>query len=134
MNTRYGQVNALRTIEDILGTRHINLNTASQRPMTAVFDIDASPDWAYTAVASTVLTTTTLDLGKVTLVKGPVVVPKHDAAYWAKATAGFDFSQADLVPPARFNEVLWQGLMAGRPYPDIHTVFATASDEDDSND
>src|SRR5262249_26245013 len=32
ISTRYGQVNALRTIEDILGTEHMNLNTAFQRP------------------------------------------------------------------------------------------------------
>ena len=137
VNTRYGQVNALRTIEDILGTRHINLNTASQRPMADVFDITAGPDWSYTAVASTVLKTTKLDLGNVALARGPVVVPKHDAAYWANATRGFDFSEADRVPPARFNEVLWRGLMASKPYPAIHTVFPTArgdGDDDDGND
>ena len=39
VSTRYSQVNALRTIEDILGTQHINLNTAFQRPMADVFDI-----------------------------------------------------------------------------------------------
>src|SRR5262249_14668516 len=39
VSTRYSQVNALRTIEDILGAQHMNLNTAFQRPMTDVFDI-----------------------------------------------------------------------------------------------
>jgi YVTN family beta-propeller protein len=134
VNTRYSQVNALRTIEDILGTEHINLNTASQRPMADVFDISASPDWSYTAVASTVLPTTTLDLGNVVLAKGPVVVPKHDAAYWASATAGFDFSEADRVPPARFNEVLWRGLMGGKRYPAVHSVFAAERDKDGSDE
>ncbi len=42
ISTRYSQVNALRTIEDILGTEHINLNTAFQRPMDDVFDIRSS--------------------------------------------------------------------------------------------
>ena len=32
-------------------------------------------------------------------------------------TARFDFSDADRVPPGRFNKVLWQGLMGGKPYP-----------------
>jgi hypothetical protein len=45
------------------------------------------------------------------------VFPKHDAAYWANATRGFDFSDADRVPPDLFNEVLWNGLMDGAPYP-----------------
>jgi YVTN family beta-propeller protein len=62
VSTRFGQVNALRTIEDILGTPHINLNTAFQRPMADVFDITSSGSWTYTAVASTILKTTTLDL------------------------------------------------------------------------
>ena len=62
VSTRYSQVNALRTIEDILGTEHINLNTAFQRPMTDVFDIHSSGDWSFAAEASTVLATTTLAL------------------------------------------------------------------------
>ena len=60
VSTRYSQVNALRTIEDILGTEHINLNTAFQRPMADVFDIRSSGEWTYAAEASTVLATTTM--------------------------------------------------------------------------
>ena len=103
----------------MLGTQHINLNTAYQRPMADVFDISSSGAWTYSAVASTVLSTTTLaaaDIG-VKYADSPVVVPKHDAAYWDQATCGFDFSDADRVPVDLFNEVLWEGLMEGRPYP-----------------
>ena len=127
----YSQVNALRTIEDVLGTPHINLNTARQQPMADVFDISASPAWNYTAVASTVLATTRLDLGDVVMAKGPTVVPQHDAQYWAQATAGFDFSGADRAPPALFNQVLWNGLKTGQTYPTIHTVFNQVADNDD---
>jgi YVTN family beta-propeller protein len=121
VSTRYSQVNALRTIEDILGTEHMNLNTAFQRPMTDVFDIGSSGRWSYQAEASTVLKTTALaqaprGLG-VRFAKGPDVKPRHGAGYWAKVTAGFDFSDADRVPPVRFNKVLWDGLMSGKPYP-----------------
>jgi YVTN family beta-propeller protein len=121
VSTHYSQVNALRTIEDVLGTQHLNLNTAFQRPMTDVFDVKSSGRWSFTAEASNVLATTTLaqapgGLG-VRFAKGSHVKPKHDARYWAKVTEGFDFSDADLVPPARFNKVLWDGLMGGRPYP-----------------
>jgi hypothetical protein len=121
VSTRYSQVNALRTIEDVLGTPHINLNTAFQRPMTDVFDVGASGAWSYTATASTVLSTTTLSqapggLG-VKYAEGKVVKPKHGARYWANRTAGFDFSEADEVPVAKFNRVLWRGLMGGKPYP-----------------
>jgi hypothetical protein len=114
-------VSALRTIEDILGTRHINLNTAFQRPMTEVFDIRSSGEWSFEAVASTVLETTAvaqMPRGlRTRLAAGPHVKPQHDAKYWAQATASFDFSEADHVPTGQFNRVLWNGLKGGKPYP-----------------
>ena len=64
ISTRYSQVNALRTIEDMLGTEHINLNTAFQQPMADVFDIRSSGEWTYTAEASTVLANTQLALAR----------------------------------------------------------------------
>src|SRR5262252_6616271 len=83
VSTRFGQVNALRTIEDILGAPHINLNTAFQRPMADVFDINSSGSWTYTAVASTILKTTMLNLaqahahadGGVKFAAGPNIEP-----------------------------------------------------------
>ena len=121
VSQHYSQVNALRTMEDILGTQHLNLNTAFQRPMADVFDTHASPAWSYTAVASTVLQSTTLDqVGSgigAPFARGAVIRPKHDAKYWAKVTAGFDFSDADRVSPEKLNRVVWNGLMGRRPYP-----------------
>lgn len=129
VSTHFSQVNALRTIEDILGTAHMNLNTAFQRPMADVFDIGQGPAWSYTAVESTVLQGTAIALAApstgapgaagVRYASGPVVRPKHSAAYWAKVTAGMDFSDADRLP-ARFNRVIWDGLMNGKPYPARH--------------
>jgi YVTN family beta-propeller protein len=123
VSTHYSQVNALRTIEDILGTQHINLNTAFQRPMTDVFDITSSGAWSYSADASTVLGGTALSMAPgglgVKYAEGPVVKPKHDAKYWARATRGMDFSEADHVPVAKFNRILWKGLKGGKPYPRI---------------
>jgi hypothetical protein len=119
VSTRYSQVSVLRTIEDILGAPHINLNTAYERPMADVFDITSSGAWTYDSVASTVLATTTLsavDIGA-QYAAGPAIVPKHDAAYWEQVTRGFDFSDADRVPPALYNKVLWAGLTGGKPYP-----------------
>jgi hypothetical protein len=47
------------------------------------------------SVASTILATTTLalapDESDVKFAQGPKLKPKHCPAYWAKATAGFDF-------------------------------------------
>ena len=121
VSTRYSQVNVLRAIEDLLGTEHLNLNTALQPPMTDVFDITQPPEWTYTAEASTVLATTTLSLTdgarRIAFAAGPMIKPRFDAMYWETVTAGFDFSQADQVPTARFNRLLWTGLMGDRPYP-----------------
>jgi len=121
VSTRFNQVSVLRTIEDVLGTEHINLNTAFQRPMADVFDIHSSGKWTYAAEASTVLSTTLLASAgadhELRYAAGPKVQPQHDAAYWDKVTAGFDFSDADQVPPAQFNRILWKGLMGGKPYP-----------------
>ena len=128
----YSQVSALRTIEDILGTEHMNLNTAFQRPMTEVFDLRSKGEWHYTAEASSVLATTHLagmlrDSG-VRYTKGPKVTPKHDYRYWAKVTERFDFSDADRVPTAEFNQVLWKGLMGDRPYPELKGRRESADD------
>lgn len=80
VSTRYSQVNALRTIEDILGTQHLNLNTANARPMADVFDIISSGQWTFTAVASTLLKQTTLGLPQNTLyAAGKDLKPTHPA-------------------------------------------------------
>jgi YVTN family beta-propeller protein len=137
VSTRYNQVSVLRTIEDILGTPHINLNTAYQRPMADVFDVASSGSWTYNAVASTILKTTSLALADagVKYAEGPDILPRHDAAYWAKATRGFDFSAEDRVPVDLMNEVMWEGLMDGKPYPTqrsgakMGTVAVNATEE-----
>jgi hypothetical protein len=134
ISTHYSQVNALRTIEDILGTEHINLNTAFQGPMADVFDISSSGKWSYQAEASTVLKGTAIAQASgalgVKFAQGADVKPRHDAKYWAKLTAGFDFSEADRVPAAKFNKVLWKGLMGAKPYPVVvsHQVAAKSDD------
>jgi DNA-binding beta-propeller fold protein YncE len=120
VKTHYSQVNLLRTIEDILGTEHINLNTAFAQPMADVFDIRSSGAWSYVAEASTVLATNTAANKTnpgLRYAKGPMIRPAHDAAYWERVTAGFDFSEADQLPVAQFNRLLWAGLKGDTPYP-----------------
>ena len=58
-----------------------------------------------------------------------MITPKHDAAYWDAVTGGFDFSEADQVPPAQFNRVLRTGLMNGTPYPVRGQVSGTKDDK-----
>lgn len=88
--------------------------------MADVFDIRSYGKWTYVAEASTALAASTVNLAETTGVKfakGPIITPKHDPAYWDAVTAGFDFSEADMVPTAQFNRVLWEGLMGDKPYP-----------------
>lgn len=131
ISTHYTQVNAIRTIEDLLDTEHLNLNTAFQSPMSDVFDVHASGRWAFSAEASTILQRTQVaslvgDLGAV-YAAGEIVSPRHDAQYWAKVTQNMDFSEADRVPTAQFNRALWKGLMGAKPYPVLKRNVALLS-------
>ncbi len=124
VSTRYSQVNALRTIEDLLGTQHINLNTAHAAPMSDVFSTKASnAAWTFSATASTILSTTTVlaaaELSTMRFAEGPAVHPAHTPDYWDSMTRGFDFSEADQVPADLFNRVLWAGLKANAAYPKL---------------
>jgi hypothetical protein len=125
VSTRYSQPSVLRTIEDIFGTEHINLNTYYARPMADVFDIRSSGAWTFNAVASTLLKLTTLGLdpNKVKFAAGPDLKPTHDAQYWAGKTRGFDFSGEDRVPAELYNKILWEGIK-GTAAPAVKTRFS----------
>jgi DNA-binding beta-propeller fold protein YncE len=134
VSTRYSQPNVLRTIEDILGTEHINLNTYYARPMADLFDTKSSGKWTFKAVASTLLKSTTLGLDptKVEFASGPDLKPTHDAQYWAQKTRGFDFSAEDRVPADLYNKILWEGLK-GTPAPAAKTRFPKVEADDDKD-
>lgn len=125
VSTRYSQSSVLRSIEDIFGTEHINLNTYYARPMADVFDIKSSGAWTFNAVASTLLKLTTLGLdpNKVEFAAGPDLKPTHDAHYWAEKTRGFDFSGEDRVPAELYNKILWDGIK-GTAAPAVKTRFS----------
>jgi YVTN family beta-propeller protein len=117
VSERYTTVNMLRTIEDILGLDHLNINTATQRPMTDVFDL-SQQEWTYTATASDLLKVTQLPIPQNKFVDDKVLKPLHDSVYWAEKTAEFDFSVEDnLKDPDKFNRITWEGVMGDIPYP-----------------
>jgi DNA-binding beta-propeller fold protein YncE len=129
VSTAYSQINAVRTMEDLLGTQHIDLNTAYAKPMADLFDTKSNGSWTYTAVASTILKGT--NVGNVAsgndgnqFAQGPDIHPLHGATYWANATKDFDFSKEDRVPPELFNRVLWKGVMGKKPYPVPHSIYS----------
>ena len=134
VSTRYSQANLLRTIEDILGTEHLNLNTYYARPMADAFDTKSSGKWTFKAVASTLLKSTTLvlDPTKVEFASGSDLKPTHDAQYWAQKTRGFDFSAEDRVPADLYNKILWEGLK-GTAAPAAKTRFSKVEADEDKD-
>jgi YVTN family beta-propeller protein len=119
VSTYYTTVSMIRTMEDVLGLEHLNLNTATAAPMTAVFDL-SQKDWTFEAKPSAVLLKTDLPLtptAKAAALSLPGVNLSHDSAYWAQQTKGMDFSAEDRIDADKFNRILWQGLKS-TPYPD----------------
>jgi YVTN family beta-propeller protein len=120
ISEHYTTLSMYRTIEDILGIGHSNLNDALANPMTAVFDLNqdlTKNPFTFTATPSPYLYGTTL-IGLPPMEAG-LRIPRstHDATYWSKVTAGMDFSKEDDFDFARYNHILWEGLMGSKPYP-----------------
>jgi YVTN family beta-propeller protein len=114
----YTTVSMIRTMEDVLGLEHLNLNTATTRPMTDVFDLNRK-EWLFEARPSAVLAGTKLPLSanaRRMALAAPEVKIAHPASYWAEKTKGFDFREADRVDARLFNRIIWEGLMSS-PYP-----------------
>jgi DNA-binding beta-propeller fold protein YncE len=118
VSTYYTTVSVVRTIEDVLGLTHLNLNTVTAAPMTAVFDLQQK-DWTFDAKPSSVLLKTDLPLSpsaRAAALLQPETRVSHDSSYWAEKTAGFDFSAEDRIDSDKFNRILWEGILAS-PYP-----------------
>jgi hypothetical protein len=125
VSTPYTTLSFLRTIEEVLGIPQINaqrdlpplmnLNDALARPMADLFN-PAPGAWSYSATPAALLYNTSLPLPPQ---PAGTIVPKppRDAKYWAQATKGMDFSDADRLDGVAFNRILWKGLMGDKPYP-----------------
>jgi DNA-binding beta-propeller fold protein YncE len=110
----YTTVSMLRTIEDVLALEHLNLHTATARPMAEIFDLNQK-DWNFHAEPSSYLVDTKLPVPKK---QGAILHPSHDAAYWAEKTKQFDFTKEDnLSDPEAFNRIIWAGLKGETRYP-----------------
>jgi YVTN family beta-propeller protein len=119
VSTEYNTIDFVRTIEEVLGLPPLNLNDALAKPMADIFNTTPSP-WSFTATPSLFLYNTRLPLP---LKPAGLIVPKpaHDAKYWARVTKGMDFTSEDRFDFARYNRVLWEGLMGNKPYPAAST-------------
>ena len=117
VSTPYTTVNLLRTIEDILGTDHLNIHTATAAPMTDLFDL-SQKNWNFKAIASDYLKNTQLPIPTGAYASKSIPRPTHNSAYWADKTKEFDFNVEDhLGNVEKFNRIIWQGLKGALPYP-----------------
>jgi len=99
-----------RTIEDILGIKHQNLNDALARPMVDAFDKKRAT-WSLSTAPSGLLSAhTMLDIPPAACAGVALLYPTHHAAYWAEVTKGMDFSREDQVDGEEFNHIPWRGL------------------------
>ncbi len=115
VSTHYTTVSMLRTISDVLGMDHLSIYDANQRPMSDAFDLSV-PAWGFDARASSLLRGTALPFAKGMRFAEAARSP-HDARYWIDRTQRLDFSEEDKVDAVAYNQILWKGLMGGRPYP-----------------
>ena len=116
----YNTVDFLRTIEEVLGLPPLNLNDSLAIPMANVFDLNQKK-WKYNATASTLLVGHDIPLPAAVTTSAKILKPTHDAAYWAKATEGMDFSAEDRINFDQYNRILWKGLMGDKPYPEVRS-------------
>ena len=124
ISKRFTTVNAVRTIQSVLGITPLGITDGLAQPMTEVFDDVALP-WTYRAIVPEVLRTTQLPLPARTaensLSMPPLVAyskPRGDVNYWVKAMAGQNFEREDALDEPRYNRALWKGLKA-TPYPAV---------------
>lgn len=116
VSTQYNTIDFVRTIEEVLGLPPMNLNDALAKPMADVFNTTPSP-WSFTATPSAYLYNTYLP--QLPAKPADLIVPKstQNADYWARVTAGMDFSVEDRFNFAAYNRILWKGLTGDKPYP-----------------
>ncbi len=116
---RYNTISLLKTIEAVLGLEPMGLNDALAAPMTEVFDL-RQPTWSYRARVPPVLRSSALPLPPPSEAElGCSIQPRRSADWWAKATAGQDFSSEDRLDTAAFNRALWGGLKGATAFPSV---------------
>jgi Phosphoesterase family len=78
ISEKYTTVNLLRTIEDVLNVDHVDILTASEKPMTKVFDLNQR-EWTFDAVPSAYLYNTQLPLPPRLAKNKSIPKPTHDS-------------------------------------------------------
>jgi len=118
ISNSYNTVSFIRTIEEVLGLKPLNLNDSVAVPLSEVFN-EKLEKWTYTATPSALLANTSLPIPKKFFAGLKPLKPTHDAAYWTKVTKGMDFNVEDRIDFNKYNHLLWKGLMGEKPYPEM---------------
>lgn len=123
ISTQYNTTSVLRTMEQILGLRPMNVFDASAEPMFDCFQ--DTPDLTpFTALPSNV----PLDQ----LNPQPTAIADPVLRADAERSATFDFSQLDRAPEDALNRILWRAMRGPAPYPEW--AIAVHGDDDDDDD
>jgi hypothetical protein len=132
ISTAYSTPSVLRTIELLLGIAPLAQNDAAAPPMSEVFTAETDMR-TFDAIVPAVLRATLLPLRDAQTGTTKATAPRGDAAFWAEAMRGLDFSREDALPPARFNRALECGLGAkGRCTSDV-LMEASSCDSESSS-
>jgi hypothetical protein len=122
VSTQYNTTSVLRTIEQILGLRPMNVFDASATPMFDCFtdEPDVTP---FTALPANV----PLD----EMNPNPAAIADPQLCADAIASGELDLSQMDRAPEDLFNRILWRAMRGtGVPYPEW-AITPGADDDDD---
>jgi len=109
LSSVYATPSVLRTIELLLGLAPLGQFDAFAAPMGELFQ-PVADETPFTAIVPSVLRSTALPLPAAPGARA--TAPRGDAAEWAAATRGYDFSRPDAVPSAAFNRLLYCRLAA----------------------
>jgi YVTN family beta-propeller protein len=135
VHTTYTTVNALRTVETLLGLPPLGENDANAAPMSDVFSLRPNLQ-PYVATIPGSLCHAPVDPGLVpscanpTTVKSRRVAQRHDAAWWAQRTVGMDFRHPDHIDSRYFNALLEYGITGRGKMPVPSKIALTQGDDD----
>jgi DNA-binding beta-propeller fold protein YncE len=138
VHTTYFTTSALRTVEDLLGVNHLGFNDANAMPIWDAFTTTPTST-KYVPIIPGILCGGLVAKDLVPACANPAalrtqrVADLHDAAWWAKATVGLDFSKPDHVNPQYYNAILAYGMTGKGSLPKA-VAAALESKDYDTND
>ncbi len=135
VHTTYTSLNALRTVEALLGLPPLGENDANAAPMSDVFG--RAPDLqTYTSIIPGSLCAPPVDPALVPACSDQRrfrtrrVAQRHDGAWWAAHTAGMDFKHPDHIDSAYYNALLEYGITGRGSEPKRSNLAVIPGDDD----